>query len=877
MKDYQEKPGEFGKKLKMGLIKRILKNVLRGYLPGVVGVFLLHSAAHAVSTVQRVDLDVGGTVLGVGLSRRTAFKTLQLDAREIMVAFKSADLAPSAAGSRSGTGIVKQFSLEKLADRVVSLTIDTTTDIREVQAEWQGDTTILLVRLLPLEVPDTAEVPVKHRRFKKEAATESGDESRGTEIPGSSGESARELTSETELSVRQEKETVRLPEAFSGDLALASVGAQASLPSEETGLSGFLAEVARSDCAASPILAEALALCRKNEWEKAFSLLDSGIDPASVDACQAGLYYFRAFSSYKMNSEGNDRLYLDAVSCFQDALSYYPDTPYAPFAMLALATVYDKLNSNAEAKGYFKLILKTYSEHSVAADALLGLGDLYAKEGKQAQAISTYRQYMKSYPQSSRLAEVRFALGKSLYELGEFAKSLDMLSQVVEEDPRRVYEDPNLLIYIGKLNYQLNDMDSAREAMTKAVNLYPDNDEVPLLLAKIGDTLKDEGREDQAKKVYELVMKTYPDTDGYAISAIRRADLLSDRYTKEAQYRMVIERFAGQPMEKLATIRLANLQYKEEKYSAGIETLRDLMSGNLKELKNEAEFLIASCFDGYFRQLADRNDPLAIITAYEKDKTLINRFDNPDMFETAGEAFYQTKFYTQAEELFQDAYNLSTPENRPASLYYRLAVTLQELGKNMQAREMFHAYFRKLPENEIDPDAYLRMGRLLAADESWETALGFIESGFQKSESDMQKAAFLMLRADVYRGMGREETVPDLLIKAINLMASSPEASNERLIQAYRSLGESYVKLSLYGKGSDAFTMALNYSGDSRPSDLLFLLAESDYKARNLEAARAVLTEIVSAGDEFWVRMAEEQLRTMALEEKLGRRVNSEQ
>lgn len=869
----------------MAPMVRILRKFLRGLLRGMLCVLLWNAAAQAVATVQRIDVGAGGTELEVVLSQRTAFKALQLDTREIMVAFKSVDLAGTATGGASDTGLVKQFAMEELPDQVVSLMIDTTRDVRGVKAQWKGDTATLLVHLYTDKVPAATEISVKHRRFKKEALLQSGVETHSGDTPSLSGESdpastpisAAEPSPDAPLETAPAaaaatspvSDTAKLPDALSGGLTLSSLG-EAS-PSKEVGLSAVMEGISKSGCAErSSVLEDALQRCQKNKWEKAYTLLRTGIDPSASNACQADLYYLKAFAAYKMNTAGSEQLYLDTVSYFQDALSYYPDATHAPFAMLTLATIYDDIGSSAQAKGYFKLILKTYPDHPVASEAMMGLGELYAKEQKQELAIDTFRQYLKTYPQSSRVTDVRLALGKSLYELSEFTDSLDMLSRVLEEDPRRVYENPDLLVYIGDLYYQLGNVDSARQAMIKAVNLYPDSDDVSVLLARIGDTFKDDGREDQAKKVYDLVMKTYPDTDGAAVSSVRYADLLSDRNKKEAQYRAVIKRFPEHPMAKLAVIRLADLQYQAGKYDAGIETLRDLISGGTKELRDEAEYVMAMCFEGFFTNLADRNDPLAVIAAYEKDKTLINRFENPEIFETVGTAFYQANFFKQAEELFQVAYKVSSPESRTAGLYYRLAVTHQELGKDMQAREMFQAYFRKLPENEIDPDAYLRMGRLLAAEESWETALAFADRGLLKSESNIQRAAFMMLQAQVYTGMGKESTVPDFLIKAINLLSSSPDVSDEQLMQAYRSLGESYMKLSTFEKATDAFAMALNFSGDERPPALLYRLAESNLKSQHPESARIVLSEIVNAGDEFWVRMAEEQLRSLAIEEKLG-------
>ncbi len=387
----------------MGFFNRISGNMIRGCLPGILGVLLCPAAALAAATVQGVDLDAGGAALKIGLNRRTEYKAMQLDTREVMVAFKSAGLAPSAAGSHAGSGLVAQYSLEKLPDHVVSLMIETTADIREIRAEWQQDTPTLLFYLFATEAPADEAIPLKRRNFEKGSLAKTGgapepvdaapdDAENPSPEPASEDASGPgpESAAEPAPPVIQTLETHRLPEASSGTLALPARGDRGGAKVWD-GVSDFMAELGRGTCAASPGLAEALDLCRENRWEEAFSLFGGGLDPATVDACQAERYYLRAFSAYKMNTDGSDRMYLDAVSHFQEALSYYPDASYAPYAMLALAAIYTELQSNAEAKGYFKLILKTYPDHPVAAGALMGLGNLYAREGRQDQAVKTFR------------------------------------------------------------------------------------------------------------------------------------------------------------------------------------------------------------------------------------------------------------------------------------------------------------------------------------------------------------------------------------------------------------------------------------------------------------------------------------------------------
>ncbi len=111
--------------------------------------------------------------------------------------------------------------------------------------------------------------------------------------------------------------------------------------------------------------------------------------------------------------------------------------------------------------------------------------------------------------------------------------------------------------------------------------------------------------------------------------------------------------------------------------------------------------------------------------------------------------------------------------------------------------------------------------------------------------------------------------MPGSLKAAINLMASSPDVRPEQLMQTHRSLGVSYLKLGENDKAIDAFTMALKFCTEGRPPGLLFLLADTELKARKSEAAKDVFLEIIDSGDDFWGRMAQERLRTMELEAKL--------
>ncbi len=734
-------------------MKRILKNTVFWCLLACWGGLLSQSSAYAVVRVEGIDIDPVQDTLQIEMSGRAPYKVFKLDAMQVMVAFQSADIASGVAKTLKGAGLVKHVKIEMLQNQVVSLMVDTAENITEVQADWIDDSETLLVRLIPSGSAPPRAIPKKLRKYSKERIP--ADHSRIADTV--SDDVTPDL--DTTPAPDREEATSPLPPAdaapeaapasetgMNAPMAVSDTilpSAPVAEPKKVSGLDGLITEISQGKCSQSPILKGALKLAGRKEWKQVFDLLNPVLDPNSTDICQADFYYLKAFAAYKMNRSGDDRLYLDAANYFQDATSYFPASSHTPYGLLALASIYHDMNNLPEAKGYYNIVLKSYADHPVYADALFHLGKLHLKEGKEKQAIITFRKFMEEYPQSPRLTDARLALGKCLYETDEFTEALALLRKVVEDDPARIYKDPDLLVYIGYLNYQLGDFESAREAMIKAVNLYPESDSAPDLLTRIADTLRSDKRTEQAKKIYQLVMKKYPGTDGFAISAVRYAGMLSDRTEKEAKYKEVIKDFPGHPMAKLAVIRLADLQVQAGEYAAGIDTLRGLMTGSLRDLRDEAAYTIESAFAGFFRQMADKADPFTVIRAYEKDKHLINRLDNPDIFEMVGTAFFKAHFYSQAAELFEKSYKQSSPDTRTASLYYRLGVTFQELGKDMRAREMFDAYFQKEPDNRVKPDACLRMSRLLIAEKSWESALGFLKTVFEIVNRIWKKPIFL--------------------------------------------------------------------------------------------------------------------------------------
>ena len=850
------------------------------------GLFLLLGSvcpAWAGAVVERLDFSTSSDTLRIEMSGPASYKVMKLDLREVMVAVKDAGVGGKFATAVPEGHVVKSVKTTKLPDQVVSLMIETTRDVQAVTTQWDRGANILTVIFSPAASPSSKPaspqpIPAKRIKYPKGKIPPLTDETpgpppeEGPAVPPKKGTPVHAGSPPPAAGGRAEA----VPSPTPGPEG----GAGATSPPEtlrgrearregDTAREAFLGEMEKSPCGGSPLTADMLALGRAGQWAEAFGLLQKRVDPKSSDPCQREAYYLRALASLQMTRGGDSKALLASANFFQEAMSYFPEAPYTPYALFLLGEISRELSNFTEAGGYYRMVLKNHPNHPMAAESSLTLALLAVKAKKYAEAVPALRDYLGRDPKGPRAAEVTLALGKALYETNQFADSMALLSSAAAQDPWAVYDDPELLITLGNLYYQLGQMAQARETMLRAMNLFPDNAAGPVLFARIGDTLKEDNAPDQARKIYALVMEKYPGSDGAAVSAMRLAELLPSGSAKAAQYRAVIQTYPNNPMAKLASVRLADLLLQAGDYNGSIDALRPILSGDLKELKQEAFYILTSDFNGLFKQLVGEGALLPILSAYEKDKRLIASIGDENLLQMIGEAFFKGNFHPQALELFEKAYKMTSPQNRSPLLYSRLAASYQALGKKEQAKEMYYAYFQAIPKTEKSPDVYLRMGRLLMDEKAWASALPMLETGYAQSVSDGQKAEFLYARAQVYQALGEDNKVPDLLIKAINLMASSPGVGNDRLMGAYRLLGEGYLKLSAHDKAIDAFTMALKFSGGPPPPALLFKLAELKLKVGKRDEAKAAFSEIVAGGDAFWGKLAQEKLRIMELEERL--------
>lgn len=105
--------------------------------------------------------------------------------------------------------------------------------------------------------------------------------------------------------------------------------------------------------------------------------------------------YLAAFQSLKSGS------YDQAVGAFQDFLSKYPESPYAPNAQYWIGEAFYVDRAFDKAWDAFSKVLNRYPASSKASDALLKQGLLRVEQGKNAEARTVLNKVVSDYPNSS--------------------------------------------------------------------------------------------------------------------------------------------------------------------------------------------------------------------------------------------------------------------------------------------------------------------------------------------------------------------------------------------------------------------------------------------------------------------------------------------
>ena len=204
-----------------------------------------------------------------------------------------------------------------------------------------------------------------------------------------------------------------------------------------------------------------LMLARILRDEKDFAAAEKALRQALASPESRALNFYVALAEM-LHQQGKS---VQAQAVYQQAFADYPGdaAPHYEYALF----LHHKMNDLPAALKEMELVLQIDPEHG---HALNYVGYSWADEGRNLEQARIYIEKAVSHLPDDGF--VRDSLGWVYYRLGEYAKAVEALEQAVDLSP----EDPAIYEHLGDAYLKNNDLEGARLAYGKALELYQEQE-----------------------------------------------------------------------------------------------------------------------------------------------------------------------------------------------------------------------------------------------------------------------------------------------------------------------------------------------------------------------------------------------------------------
>ena len=769
------------------------------------------------------------------VSEAVPSKVVKIDNHELLIALKGVAIDPKMLTSARGRGM--RLTVRRQTSGVTTLLLKTDAPIVAMKHGWRGRRLVISLTLEKVTVR-------KARRGKKYAAEVITPERLLGRVPSQSAAQG----DETHLVAR---------DGFSGTL------------------DDLLLEVKSTLCREGDGMDRILSLMRNGAFRRAEKEAEKSLKISGLSrGCAEGLMMLQMLGAFREADLRQDTQRLVVLPTHINVfISRFPDSPYLPYALSMLGSTYMNLKDYGMAEGYFRVVLEDHPGFTAAPGTAFELGKLLRQTDRAVEALPLLEKVEALSENISFAQEAKKEKAMALYDVGDFSRCQALFESLMASDEEAVWRDPDLLFYGGQAALRAGDRPAARRCLMQYANLFPKADGAAMALESIGESWLDDGQQARGVAFFRLVIERFENGEGYVTALVRLAEQLQDTNEKEALYGQVIDNFEGHPLARLSMLRLAALYDEIGDHVGSVAQVKELLALGAGGLRAEAYARLAQAVIGHFRVLNDAGKHVELITFFEKERRLLHKLEDPDVFLLAGEAFMATHLYGSASEELERAILLSmkrrkwSGKKRLSGLYFQLGHALDEGGRKKEAQVIFTRFLERYAGSPGEGDAAFRLGRILF--EGGELAQA--ETLFKKSQALGDRTQSRLWLSRCREEQGDAVAAVTLLDEVIPMLQTEEPLPRASLYGAQRRLGDLNVTLGRYKDAVNAFEGAEKFAGeDVSLEELRFLRADALVKGNEGKRALVLYREVAASEDEFWSGMATERMRSMELSVRLG-------
>lgn len=803
----------------------------------------------ASAEILKIEIQKDPLSVKIFLSRNIPVKVIQVEKKELLIALTNVTLGKGFAIKEQEKSLVKKVAVEKMQGNVIAILLTGHQPYEYLQSGFnKADSSFVLTLEKNVEKKKTE---ISETVLKKIPAPKEGEDD--SETP----------------KIREAAKPANEPESKKPD-KIAAPSVYVPPKRVQGGNRGDISDLVRtidgSGCD-SNLIADSLLLLKKDLYQEAFDSLDQYIVQAN-STCLEKAFFLKAYAFLQTVKKDDFAQLLKAERVFQDALVSYPKSPYVPYAYTAIGIIQKQMNNAAAAEGYFNIVKRDYPDYSGLPEVIYHLADIYEKKGFLDKALTYFKQVFEDTVENSYIPDAGIGYGRTLFEKRQYLDSLSVLNYVVESNPKKVYATHELLLIMGDANFEIGQSRSAREILTRLLNLFPEIKDPDIILSKIGDTYGMDNNGEKAIKIYELVRQKYPDTEGYIASSIGIARYMKSDKEKIDIYEMIKKKFPENSYSRIAMMRLAEIYQTNGDYGKCIKEIENLLSVHPRGLRYEAIKLMQKAYEAMFQKQLKSNEFTQVLNRYELEYPRIDRMGSREIAMSVGLSYLKAELYDESFNQLISAYKQYDRSSRPPELLFGLGVAMDESGRDDDALKLLNAFSSQFPKSENRAEALIRAGNIYLEKKNYQMSSDKFEEAVKITKNHLEKGKILITHSTVYEKKGDMKTASDLREEAVKEIALASGENYEVLTEAYKELGQSYIAIKNYIKAADSYQKALSLSkNDQEKANLGFLLGDAYQKGNIIPKAREAFKQVVASYDSVWARLAQQRLNTLELAE----------
>jgi tetratricopeptide (TPR) repeat protein len=272
---------------------------------------------------------------------------------------------------------------------------------------------------------------------------------------------------------------------------------------------------------------EALKRFRQGEFLKADRIV-SKIVPKNLDSPLAeALTFFKADCDFRRaeTEDAEAQAFIGAIERFREAIIRFPESRFAPDAILAMGKGYRRIKFFQEAVVQYEHFLRKFPGSPAAPEALFWKGESLFQTGRYEEAKRVFEEFARGFPRSihGRIAGLR--IGDCFYKMGDLKRARDQYGTVISESLEFSYTPLDSLFHAGLSFLKNGDLQKGREILFKAVNLDPQNEQGKGIMGAIIQSYLEENRNEEALRATLLLCENFGGEDPKGMELVRLADM----------------------------------------------------------------------------------------------------------------------------------------------------------------------------------------------------------------------------------------------------------------------------------------------------------------------------------------------------------------